>query len=230
MPQTSLRLTTRARNVAMSDPASERLQRRLNRIAWVAVLVLVAAGGLALALSRSSGDYARRRVRDEVAEIKAGQRERIYVSNQVEMTEFAAAARQLDDSHPFDLSIEYASKVDDFLRQIAGQHGLRGLVLNLTDVSDAGIDSVAALPDLERLTINYIGEGLGSSGGWLRYLPPQTLVETLEPLEKSAKLTKLELYTRDVPAEEIRELRGRLPNCTITLPLEDKQRRGASRK
>ncbi len=146
-------------------------------------------------LGRSSGDYARRRVRDEVAEIKAGQRERISVSNQLEMTEFVAAARELDDSHPFELSIEYASKVDDFLRQIASHAAGCGLVLNLTDVSDAGIESVAAIPDLERLTINYIGEGLGSSGGWLRYLPPQTLVETLEPLEKSPKLARLELYT-----------------------------------
>ena len=176
----------------MNDPASERLQRRLNRVAWVAVLVLVAVGGLAVVLGRSSGDFARRRVGDQVAEIKAGQRDRIYVSNQVEMAEFVTAARELDESHPFDLSIEYASKVDDFLRQIAGQRGLRGLVLNLTDVSGTGIESAAALPDLERLTINYIGEGLGSSGGWLRYLPPQTLVETLEPLAKSPKLTKLE--------------------------------------
>jgi hypothetical protein len=213
----------------MNDPASEQLQRRLNRIGWIGALVLVVAVVLAITLGRSIGVDARQRVRDEIAHVNAGEKDQIYVSNRVEMAEFLSARSQLDEAHPFDLSIQYTSDVDDFLQRIADQRGLRRLVLHSTDVSGAGIESIAQLPDLEKLTINEIREGAGSPAGWLRYLAAQTLVSTLEPLAEAPKLKELVLYTSDVPASEIKQLRERLTSCTITLPRDERQRRDERR-
>ena len=65
--------------------------------------------------------------------------------------EVAHAKRISGIPRPYRLVVMFSHDVDDLLEAIAGQPGLVSLDLVGTDVSDAGLRSIATLPDLEEL-------------------------------------------------------------------------------
>ena len=102
---------------------------------------------------------AEERIREKIADVKSGKATRISLDNDTSWGEldnaaFVKAKGELGEANPYELDVMYSHNVDDFLKQIAGARGLRSLLLYHTDVSDAGLDAIATLPDLKELSID----------------------------------------------------------------------------
>ncbi len=99
---------------------------------------------------------ARQQVRDQIAEFMRGGQHAISLSNEggnAELAAFLELRPELDVAKHYELHITYSHGLDEFLEQMAGAKGLRRLVIYKTDVSDAGIEYIATMPDLESVQI-----------------------------------------------------------------------------
>ena len=133
------------------------------------------------------------------------------------MSAFLKMKGELGEAAGCKLQIWRSHDVDDFLKQLAGTPGIRWLELHDTDATEAGIESIATLPELEVLSIGVIRASEAESEIRLSYIPLESLAPSLAPLAAASSLKRLNLIGRDLPAKEIDELRALLPDCAISV-------------
>jgi hypothetical protein len=105
---------------------------------------------------RSEEPAARKQMRQEIADWRAGKNPRIVVTdrgNGAAMSEFVLAKDTFQKSDNLDLEISYVSDADPFLKQLAGVRGISAVYLLNSYVSDLGIQAAATFPDLKTLMI-----------------------------------------------------------------------------
>lgn len=107
---------------------------------------------------RKAEAQANERVLREIADFRNCRGDFVYVrlgANHGGFAMLEAFNGQADsgDGRAYKMAIWYSQNVDDFLEQVAGGRGLASLDLLFTDVSDAGLDVVATLPDLKELSV-----------------------------------------------------------------------------
>ena len=119
-------------------------------------------------------EITRRFFNEDLAELKAGKKNDIYFYDTV--------------------------GTDDLVRQLEGMVEVEELVFELTDLSEAGMASIAKLPRLRKLVL-YGGRGINDA--------------CIAKLNGMTSLTELELLNRQITHDAIEELRKKLPKCDI---------------
>jgi hypothetical protein len=159
----------------MDDSTSDPAERHHESIRIAAILL---AAAIAAVAALGIHEYqqaapARGRVGAQIDAVLSG---RIGFINIVDVDqypdwkEFLKQKGDLASVDPYGLSIAYSHGVNAALKQIEGEPRIRWLDLIETDLSDAGAESIASLPDLEGLAI-YLGNLTDAGLAKLRSCP-----------------------------------------------------------